>query len=98
MRKAKRIVALVLALTMMFALMAMTASAVVPRAACPKCGSLETTYHTTLLQSYNQYVGGCSKITSSHTHIHRQFQNTVICKNCPHTYTTDPYWTVTCAG
>ena len=96
MRKAKRIVAFVLALTMMFALVAMTASAVVPRAACSKCGSLESTHHTTLLQSYNEYVGGCAKINTPHTHIHRQLQNTIICKNCRDTYNSDPYWTITC--
>lgn len=84
MRKAKRIVALVLALTMMFALVAMTASAATARGAqCGNCGSMNTTPYTYTVLLGRTYVGSCDSIpNSSHYHLTYQQMRRITCNNC----------------
>jgi len=96
MRKAKRIVALVLALTMMFALMAMTASAATARSLqCQNCGSMNTTQYTYTVVANSVYVSSCNKVpNSSHYHITYQPMKKVTCKDCGVSttyYTGEPY-------
>ena len=95
--KVKRVIALVLALTMMFALVAMTASAVTPRAACPACGSNQAYPSTsTFLQQHTEYVGGCQSYNFAHNHLHKQYESFILCRSCGKTSSSGTYWTTTC--
>lgn len=88
MRKAKRIVALVLALTMMFALMAMTASAATPKAgySCSSCGSTNTSVSLSEKVARTKYVASCSSVPGSHYHIIWQQVRTITCHDCQYSY------------
>ncbi len=100
MRKAKRIVALVLALTMMFALMAMTASAATARGVtCVNCGSGYTNNHTQTVTISQRTVSGCSSVQGYHLHLTKVSQSGIRCNDCKYmnVFTTgNPY--EVCAG
>ena len=87
-KKFKRIIALVLALTLMLALAAMTASAATARAACPACGSADTRTVTYLRGSQTYNVSGCSKISTAHKHIVSTYEDITTCVGCGRTTST----------
>ena len=88
MKKAKRIIALVLVMTFVFAFMAMSASAATARGvACDKCGSSNTTWSNYSAVAGTQYVGSCSRLpNSSHYHIIYQPMRKFTCKACGYSY------------
>ena len=89
MRKSKRIIALILALTMMFTFMAMSASAatieiptVQPRGTCPQCinGYMED---DNVMEEYNYgYSDSCPNIGARHMHYKHVFEYATLCRNC----------------
>lgn len=84
--KAKRIFALVLALSLIYAFMAMVVSAVTPRATCQSCKSNDdTTISNVLVSTTTQQVGGCSKISTAHTHTISRYKATNVCRSCGRT-------------
>lgn len=83
MRKAKRIVALVLALTLLFALAAMTASAANARGVtCINCGSGKTNNHTRTVTISQRTVSGCSSVQGYHLHLTQVKQSGIRCNDC----------------
>ena len=88
--KTKRLVALVLALVMMFCFMAVSASAatteVQPRGNCPGCTIGYVYIQEENLDSYmydNSYdMVSCSKMSALHAHYHMPKRATVTCSNC----------------
>lgn len=102
MRKAKRIVALVLALTMMFALVAMTASAaspIQPRATCAICKSWDTTFYTRFVESHSQFtVANCSAVSGYHLHQKNYYENVTVCHSCDVYVVGDKYLMEVCRG
>ena len=99
MYKYRKLVSLALAFVMMFCFMAMSFSAsaeeIQPRVACSKCG--DARFYTTreILDEYTEYVGGCSKITAAHYHVHEKIKVTSYCPGCGYN-TSYTYWTNTC--
>lgn len=83
--KAKRIFALILALSLIFAFMAMAVSAVTPRATCQSCKSNDVTTISNVLVSTTQQVDGCSKISTAHTHTISRYKATNVCRSCGRT-------------
>lgn len=98
-KKSKRIISLILALTMMFTFMAMSASAatteIQPRGACPLCGSADTRSVTYLRSSETYSVSGCSKIATAHSHLVKRYEVVTTCIGCGRT-TSSTYTTTTC--
>ena len=83
MRKAKRIVALVLALTLLFALAAMTAAAATARAVtCDRCGSGRTNFLYKTANVGNVTVSGCANVSGYHIHSRHRDQRIVRCNDC----------------
>ena len=72
--KTKRLVALVLALTMVFCFMAMSASAatteIQPRATCANCGGWDTVTGSKCTAVESTFVSGCSEYPNlGHDHV-----------------------------
>ena len=91
LRKNRRIIALAMVFVMMFAFMAMTASAatteVQPRGTCPNCthGYMEEgtiQYKDRVLGSWSD---PCPNIGVSHQHYLDRYFYTTICRNCGYT-------------
>ena len=87
MRKTRRMIALVLALTFMFCLMAVSfsvsAEEIQLRTACSKCGysSLKATTSDSV-DSYTESVNGCEYVTAAHIHLHEKVLITYRCPIC----------------
>lgn len=97
MKISRRMIALILVFAFVFVFMAMSASAATPRAACPKCGSNQAYPSSTILaDEYTQYVGGCQSHTFSHQHLHRKYEEYVLCRSCGKSSLIRTYWTTTC--
>ena len=99
-KKFKRIIALVLALTLMLALAAMTASAATARSVtCDACGSSNTTIYVETLSQSNQTVSTCSEIQSYHMHtVYKRIRH-VRCNACKVDVTLgNPYTESVCRG
>ena len=102
MRKTKRIIALVLALTMVFCFMAMSASAatteVQPRAAtCPQCGnpsyqSIQSGYDTAHYLNYGhtEAIYKCKNMGAYHAHYYVPYINKTRCATCGYSKTEYP--------
>lgn len=96
--KVKRVIALVLALTMMFALVAMTVSAsteAARRATCALCGGWDAIVISQSSREVGmEYVSGCDSFDAPHAHIKNAFIATVSCRECFNVYDdTTYYWT-----
>ena len=85
MRKTRRVVALVLALTFILAFMAMNVSAATVTK-CNRCGSYDVTNTYVRTTTDPVYVGSCSQINSSHYHIKRDKIYKFTCKYCGFSY------------
>ena len=106
MRKTKRIVALVLALTMVFCFMAMSASAatteVQPRGTCPQCINGYVTTTTKMEKYYTNYTSTeigyneCSYQTMPHVHYYVKYNVWVDCNNCSYNGVSYSYWRYFC--
>lgn len=99
-KKSRRIIALVLALTMIFTFMAMSASAatteVQPRGTCPNCtnGYIVSETKGDVIDWDNPFYNhNCTNIGASHAHYYRHYTIKLSCRNCG--YLTWTYPTVT---
>lgn len=82
-KKFKRIIALVLALTLMFALAAMTASAATARGViCLKCGSSKTNSYIRVANLRQETVSSCSSVQGPHLHSWHRDVTMLRCNNC----------------
>lgn len=99
MYKYRKLVSLALAFVLMFCFMAMSfsvsADEIQPRSACPECGDAKYSSTKTVLDSYTEYVGGCSSITAAHNHLHEKIQVTNYCPNCGYKVSYS-FWQTTC--
>ena len=100
MKKTRKIIALVLALTFMFCFMAMSASAatteIQPRTSCASCGSTNTVTGSRSIKVYEQYVGGCSNITAAHTHVIYRNEYFYNCASCGRSTVYNTTYTTVC--
>lgn len=97
-KKTKRIISLILALTMVFTFMAMSASAanteVQPRGTCPNCinGYIES--EVTYLYEVRVNVTQCPLSNIPHTHTKKYYEITARCRNCGYVEVSYPVTTV----
>ena len=101
MKKTKRIIALVMALTLMFAFMAMSASAatteVQPRATCTKCGSGDTFTGSKCTAIKRTFVNGCSEYPSlGHYHVMYYDRDFYQCRSCGYIYEYNHFYYTVC--
>lgn len=95
--KTKRIITLLLAVVMILTFMAINVSAAETRAYCSECGGNDAvTSYTRETDRYNEYVHGCSKLTSAHTHVHIEYTVYLVCRSCGKTTEGYTYWTSSC--
>ena len=88
MKKAKRVVALVLVFAVVAVFLTVNAYAASPRGiACDSCGSSNTKL-TSWTKTETVYVGSgmCSNIPAAHTHIKKTPMRKFKCNNCGYTY------------
>ena len=100
--KTKRLVALVLALTMVFCFMAMSASAatteIQPRGTCPQCINGYVTTTTKIVGSPEMSnpkevgYGTCGNMTMPHIHYRAKYQVLVDCNNCSYSGVSNTYY------
>ena len=100
-KKSKRIISLILALTMVFTFMAMSASAatteIQPRGTCPQCINGYVTSTIEMVGKYTDYkrisVGynQCSYMTMPHSHYNVKYEVRAICRNCSYNEVTYSY-------
>ena len=106
MRKSKRIIALVLALTMMFTFMAMSASAatvelpiISPKATCGHCGSSSFRYSYSRTESL-KYLwkedATCNYMSAYHAHFKVPSVMYTYCRTCGHCVSTLNYEAIYC--
>ena len=101
MRKVKRMVALVLALMLIFTLMAMTASAAAAKAgySCSSCGSTNTVVSSYNVAVKSTHIASCPRVVGSHYHITMQPMRKITCGDCKYVYSFNNGSTyVTCNG
>lgn len=97
--KSRRVLAMILVLAFVFAFMAMSASAVMPRATCSACGSGDVTYYTNLVRTVGQKtVSGCSRVSGYHIHSNVICQNHHICRSCGAEWSGVEYPNEICRG
>lgn len=87
-RKNRRIIALAMVFVMMFAFMAVTASAatteVQPRGTCPNCthGYMENDKDQRISHEEYYWSDSCPNIGARHMHYRDTFEKATICRNC----------------
>ena len=94
MRKTRRIVALVLVLTFIFAFTAMSASAAITE--CSRCGDHDVTDTYVRTTTTPVSVSSCARINGSHYHIQRETIYRFKCNYCGFTYEYVKSRTTTC--
>ena len=98
--KTKRLVALVLALTLVFCFMAMSVSAatteIQPRAYCSRCGSHGLSTTTETLYEKSLYRDSCSAVGFGHYHPEKRLKIVCTCMTCGYVESTTYHTSTTC--
>lgn len=101
MKKAKRIIALVLVMAFVVAFMAMSASAatteIQPRATCASCGGWDTVTGSMCSAISRTFVSGCSEYPNlGHYHVRYYDRDFYQCRSCGYTYEYNKYYYTVC--